>query len=261
MILTKTAVIKLNIDKNDVLPSIIEYTKAFNHVCNIGFKNEIFNGVLLHRLTYQDTRKYLPSQLAISARMKATLSLKNQLKNKKKQNRTCPKSKLQSVGLDVHSYSLFLKSSEVSILTISGRKRYKLEISDYHKEYFSDWKYTSADLCVRKNKVYLHICFQKEIADIKESGNLLGIDRGINNLAVTSDNKFYGGGKVKQVSERYRKLRARLQSKGTKSAKRHLRKLYGKERRFKADENHKISKKIIASLKPGVRKVLEDLTG
>jgi len=47
----------------------------------------------------------------------------------------------------------------------------------------------------------------------------------------------------------------------TKSAKRHLRKISGKEKRFKADINHKISKSIIESLNPGDTLVLEDLTG
>jgi putative transposase len=56
-------------------------------------------------------------------------------------------------------------------------------------------------------------------------------------------------------------LRSKLQKKGTKSAKRHLKRLSGKERRFRADINHQISKQIIASLNPGDTIVLEELTG
>jgi IS605 OrfB family transposase len=99
------------------------------------------------------------------------------------------------------------------------------------------------------------------VADIKPEGRALGIDRGINNLAVSSDNQFYSGGQVKRVANRYRKLRQSLQKKGTKSAKRHLKKLSGQERRFKADINHQISKQIVSSLQPGDIIVLENLTG
>ena len=56
-------------------------------------------------------------------------------------------------------------------------------------------------------------------------------------------------------------LRKKLQKVGTKSAKRHLRKISGKEKRFKAEVNHVISKSIIRSLNPGDTLVLEDLKG
>jgi IS605 OrfB family transposase len=96
---------------------------------------------------------------------------------------------------------------------------------------------------------------------LPRTGKHLGIDRGIKKLAVTSDNIFYGGGQVRKIQERYAKLRKKLQEKGTRSAKRHLKKISGEEKRFKADVNHNISKQIIASLNPGDTIVLEDLSG
>lgn len=260
MKLQQTAKIKLNIPVEDILPSLILYTKAFNFVCEIGFNKKCFNGVTLHNLSYQETREYLPAQLAISARMKATEAIKSVLKSKLK-NKSCPKSKLCCIRLDVNSYSLFLQKQEVSILTTSGRKRYPLVVSDYHQHYFKDWKYTSADLVVKNNKVYLHIAFEKEIIEIPSTGKLVGIDRGINNIAVTSLNQFYGGGILKNLVNKQKRLRKQLQSKGTKSAKRHLKKLSKKEKQFRADINHQISRKIINSLNPGDTIVLEELTG
>src|SRR5207248_5516832 len=44
-------------------------------------------------------------------------------------------------------------------------------------------------------------------------------------------------------------LRQRLQKRGTKSAKRHLKKLSGKEARFKKNTNHVISKRIVNKAK------------
>lgn len=262
MKLIRTAKIKLNISVSEVLPSMQAYTKAFNFVCQVGFESKDKNGVSLHKKTYRETREYLPSQLAISARMKATEALASVFtKTKHKKYGGQPKSKLSSIRYDANSYSLFLDKKIVSLLTISGRKRYTFDIPQYYQELFSTWKHTSADLCIIKNKVYLHVCFQKEIADTPSNGTIIGIDRGINNLAVSSNGLFFGGGIIKKQVRKYQRLRSGLQSKGTASAKRHLRKLSRKERQFRADINHQISKQIIESLNPGDTIVLEDLTG
>ena len=56
-------------------------------------------------------------------------------------------------------------------------------------------------------------------------------------------------------------MRSSLQSKGTKSSKRHLRKISRSERLFRKDVNHCITKKIVAGLKADTTIVLEKLTG
>lgn len=260
MKVNRTAKLKLNVEVKNILPSLQAYTKAFNLVCKIGYNNKITNAIELHKLTYQDCRNNfnLPSQLAISARTKAVETLKS-IKTKNKYSK-CPQSKLTSIRLDCNSYSI-LKTGEVSILTVSGRQKFKLNIPSYYKDYFDSWKYTSADLIVKNDNVYLHISFEKEITDIKASGKFLGVDRGINKLAVTSANKFYSGDKLKYICQKYKALRNNLQKKGSKSAKRHLKTLSGKEKRFKADINHQISKRIVNSLSSGDTIVLEKLSG
>jgi len=260
MKLIKTIKFKITAEVAELLPTAIAYTNAFNYVCQVGFANKKSHSIDLHNLTYSDVRcKFnLPSQLTCSARNKSSEVL-NALRKKKIQ--VCPKSKRQSVRYDKNSYSLFLNKSQVSLLTCDGRKRYNLIISDYNKEYFSIWKYASAELVIIKNKVYLHITFEKDITDTPTNGTFVGLDRGISNLAVTSNNKFYTGKHVKRVSQYYRNLRRKLHKVNTKSAKRHLQKISGQEKRFKADINHKISKSIIESLNPGDTLVLEDLTG
>ena len=262
MKLIRTVKIKLNISADEVRPTIEAYTKAFNFVCQIGFDSQDKNGISLHKKTYLKTKENLPAQLAISARMKATEVLKSVFAKKKKGEKvSVPFSKMQSIRYDANSYSLFLDKKEISILTTSGRKRFAFSIPDYYKDNFSSWKYTSADLCIKKNKVFLHIVFQKEIADIEPNNEVVGVDRGITKLAVSSNNKFFGGGKVKQIKRRNQSLRSKLQRKGTRSAKRHLARLSGKERRFMADINHQISKLLVMSLTPGSTIALEDLTG
>lgn len=269
MKLVRTAKIKLNIAPQDILPTIQAYTKAFNAVCREGYDRKETNGVSLHKLTYQTAREYLPAQLAISSRMKATEALKSIFTKYRKDKRTkkimprCPQSKLSSIRYDARSYSIFFERKEISLLTVDGRKKYSLKVPDYYASYFKDWKQCSADLCIDKqsNKVFLHIAFEKDITDTALNGNYIGIDRGINNLAVVSNNKFFGSRHLKQLVFKQNRLRKQLQQKGTQSAKRHLRKLRKKEQRFRADINHQISKNIVASLSAGDTIVLEKLTG
>ena len=259
MILKRTIKIKLNISPDGIKPTLEAYTNAFNYVCQVGWQDKDFNGVSLHHKTYQATRVYLPSQLAVSARMKATEALKTARDRlKKKQAVSCPQSSLCSIRYDAKSYNIWFDRNEVSLLTVDGRKKFPIIVPEYFKQYL-DWRRASADLFLRRTGVFLHIAFEKEISDAPLTGEVVGIDRGINNLAVTSNNQFFGGGHIKHVSGRYEKLRSKLQSCGSKSAKRHLRKLSKKENRFRADVNHKVSKQIVESLQPGTVIILEDL--
>jgi len=73
----------------------------------------------------------------------------------------------------------------------------------------------------------------------------LGVDLGVTNLASDSDGRRYSGSEVKNVRWRNRKLRARLQAKQTRSAKRRLKKLAGGESCFARHVNHCISRREI----------------
>ena len=60
---------------------------------------------------------------------------------------------------------------------------------------------------------------------------------------------------------KYGKIRAELQSKGTKSAKRVLKRLSGRENRWMSDVNHQISKTLVEKYRKDTLFVLEDLAG
>ncbi len=83
---------------------------------------------------------------------------------------------------------------------------------------------------------------------------------GIENIAVDSTGKYYSGDDIREVRERNADLRSRLQSKGTKSARRHLKKLSVRESRFARNTNHIISNEIVQNAK-GTSSAIEDLSG
>jgi IS605 OrfB family transposase len=86
---------------------------------------------------------------------------------------------------------------------------------------------------------------------------VLGVDLNINKTAVVSNNTFFHSRAIRNVRGRYAYNRQRLQAAGTRSAKRHLKRLSGRERRFQTDVNHCISKAIASMECDAV--ALEDL--
>lgn len=115
-------------------------------------------------------------------------------------------------------------------------------------------------------------------AHLDRADGWIGVDLGIENIAVTSDRTLaaelmgaYGAGapdgaagrgSVKDRRTRNRELRHKLQAKNTKSTKRLLRKRARKEARFAADVNHQISTRIVAEAERTGRGIaVEELTG
>ncbi|MEV4749692.1 transposase, partial [Streptosporangium sp. NPDC049248] len=90
----------------------------------------------------------------------------------------------------------------------------------------------------------------------------LGVDLGIVNLATDSTGEAHTGKGVRAVRRRNVRLRARLQAKGTKSAKRLLKARRRKESRFARNTNHVISKHLVGKAKDTRTGIaLEDLEG
>ena len=64
---------------------------------------------------------------------------------------------------------------------------------------------------------------------------VLGVDLGITEIATDSDGNQYSGEAVKSVRRRVRRIRRLLQAKGTKSARKHLKRIRQKQSRFSRD--------------------------
>jgi IS605 OrfB family transposase len=95
-----------------------------------------------------------------------------------------------------------------------------------------------------------------------QTGSLMSADLGENNLATTSNGTIFGGGSLRNTRDRFLSRRRKLQSNGSTSARRCLKRISGKEHRHVKDTNHVVSKAIIAeAVRIGAKQiVLEDLT-
>lgn len=231
-----------------LLETVKQYEQAINLPLKIGYEKHISNGVELHKLTYYKLRELtqLPSQLVCSARCKATESLKSiRSKTKGKFNTKLPKSKrFPAVRYDRNSCGI--TSTAVKLATIDGRIRIPMLSHPLMKNEWDKAERT-CELQYRKHKDEWYLIVFVNVEEPEASGDrVLGIDRGCKHVAVTSANEFYDSKHLRKVKGKYNHLRRRLQSKGTKSAKRLLKKISGKENRFVKDTNHCISKKLIA---------------
>lgn len=150
---------------------------------------------------------------------------------------------------------------KVSLLTLAGRQAIPIRIGDFQKERINR-HVKQTDLILRKGVFYLALVTDTPEPRMDIAIGSLGVDLGVNNLAVDNDGQFYSGKDIDNIREKIDILKASLQSKGTKSAKRHLRKLSGREARFRRSVNHKISKQLVAKAKDSQQCIaLEDLSG
>lgn len=152
-------------------------------------------------------------------------------------------------AFDDRNLSYQMDKKTVSIWTVQGRlKDVPFECSTDQLEKLNNRKGES-DLIYENGTFYLLVGIEILEEPLKEATDYLAFDSGIVNIATTSDGDNWSGGAVTLRRKKNRALRAKLQRKGTKSAKRLLKKRSKKETRFVRDTNHVVSKKIVESAK------------
>ena len=236
------------------LPKYNELTKTikvYNQIVNFhilkALEFKTISKRKLHSICYKELRtKYqeFPSALIQCARDNAVEMLKGN-----KYNPNTSKRLDSSIRFDLRTFKLFLDSGELNFTTIEGREKYKIKIPEYFQKY-KDWFVKGCTLGIDKKSLKLKII----VEGIKFTHNLtsiLGIDLGLKNVAVLSNGIHIKSNEIKRIKRKYAHLRKKLQSKGTRSAKRKLKSLSGRERRFVKDCNHSLSK-IIANLGYGI---------
>ncbi len=241
---------------NALLQTMEQFNKACDYISKIAWDNRVFGKVAIQKIVYYDVRgKFdLSSQMVVRAIGKVAESYK------------IDKSILHSFkkhGAIVYDQRIltFKTSDEISILTLECRERINIKYGTYRPLEVKRVK-GQADLIFHNNTFYLMVVV--DVPDDKEIDpvNVIGIDMGIINVATTSDGIIYFGKKCTSVREHYSKIKAKLQSIGTYSAKKHLKRISGKERRFKKDFNHCVSKYIVQTAKDTGRAIaIENLNG
>ena len=256
----KTVQIQIIGEKDKIKETVNRYVGAMNYISQFAKNNEIYSKNRLKKHIYYGIRDFfgLKSQMTINALGDVASTYKG--KHKKHRFRDKPvRFKSKSMRLNYPRDYSFKENDIISINTIYGRLKVPYKIGNHQKNYMGSdkWNIKSAILTIRNDGIiFLNIAIETEIEETSflNKDGVIGIDLGINFLAVTTDTNentdFYGGGNVKYQRWVFQKHRSDAQSKGTKSAKRFLKRISRKETRLMTEQNHIISKTI-------VRKALE----
>lgn len=246
---------------NAALVTTIELSNIVtNEVLKYGFKHKKLNIYRkLHDKLYKKLRKQFPQ--VQSSLIQGCIETAFQIlkRNEQEKNKTLPiKKSYSSVRYNLRTFTPYLNSNSVSISTINKRRKYEIKFGKYFEQYKTH-KIKSMRLRIKGKRVECDFTVELPTPKIQLQRNpkVIGVDFGIRNPAVTSDNKFYGK-EARRIKRKYAYNRRVLQRVGTRSAHKKLQKLSGRERRFQRDKNHCIAKQIVNSADVIV---LENLNG
>ncbi|WP_282702599.1 transposase [Streptomyces sp. CC219B] len=151
----------------------------------------------------------------------------------------------------------------VSIWTLDGRmKSLRFVCSPTALKQLTAHRKGESDLVHRDGKWFLIATLDIDEPEPYEPKDFIGVDRGITNLATTSDGDNHSGRRL----DRYRRWQARkkaeLQARNTRSARQLLKKRARRESRHATCINHTISKTVVAVAQRTERGIaLEELGG
>lgn len=245
--------------------------KAFADACN--YTNEqvlpqITSKTTIQGIVYEDLRSNFGLAANLVVRACARVGA-NRLSAKQK-GKPVKQFKPTSADYDARIFSFWEENWVVSLTTTNGRERIKLDAGNYQRGKLKGRKPTSAQLCKhRDGQYYIHIQLKDDAPTPIPANNVIGVDFGRRDIAVTSNGNKWDGEQLTKTRDRYARTRASLQRKAstrTRSTRRRARRilvrLSGRERRFQIWLNHNISKLIILSALTGNSIVaIEDLTG
>jgi putative transposase len=243
-------------EKAVLLQTMARFNEAASFAAKAGFEAGVFSQPSIHKRCYREIRERfgLSAQMAVRAIGKAVECFHRDKK-------VCPTFRpYGAVTYDQRILS-FKGLDRVSLWTLTGRMRLPLAFGGYQRARFDRIK-GQCDLLYRGGKFFLYAT-----VDLPEGApvlvkDFLGVDLGIAKIATDSDGKTYSGKPVDNVRRKHNLQRKRLQKRNTKGAKKKLKRIAGKEARFRRHENHCIANAIVETAKDTGRGIAcENLTG
>lgn len=280
-------------DRNSAYETLIAYRNACNHVSQYLFDHDFeMKQSTLQSELYHDIRARfgLKSQMTQSV-FKTVIARYKTLQTQLRKQRVWDGYKKDNHGKELPNYTkkdlTFLwqpiefkrpqldlvrnrdysfKDDVLSLNTLNGRILVKVHNLSQNPYFDGSWTLGTGKVVRSGKHWFFHVAVSKEVPDFQldQLQHVVGIDRGLRQIITAYDEKgktrFVNGTSITKKRQHYAKLRARLQEKGTKSAKRRLRALSGRENRWMSDVNHCLSKTLVNTYGKQTLFVLEDLT-
>ena len=236
---------------------------AYNECANILDSNKIHLDLKsVHKAVYYILREdfpTIPSQGIIKI-YKECISAFRSINSNGHIEHKIPEKKNCSMRLDKRLYSKF-KVDGISLCSEKSNHRAVAEIVKFPRLIELFKKYPTQDPLIfkRDDKFYLSIPFDAPEIPVQNE-NCIGVDLGERRFAITSEGIMFNDKDYNARRRKLRYLKRCLQTKGTKSARKHKRKLSVKEQNQSMDMCRKIANAIISNTDASII-VLEDLSG
>lgn len=263
----RTVKVKLSLTKEQeqsIFQTMEKCQKLFSFVTELCNQNETFNYYTISGPKhYEELKKAfpeIPTCLLQSISKIACASVKLWNKKHKKEQWKCKANK-GSFSYPLNKLSLSRRGDLTSICSINGRIKTLVKIPQWFFDKYNvkPNEVQAGQIKHKKDGFFLYLIY-KVTPEQCEGDGIIGIDRGLYNLVSLSDGTNVSSKKAISVKRKYQHLRKKLQQKGTRSAKRKLRKRSGREKRFMRDFNHVVTKRL-SERKDVKVYVLEDLEG
>ena len=235
---------------------------AYNECANILDSNKIHLDLKsVHNAVYYILREdfpTVPSQGIIKI-YKECISAFRSINSNGHIKHKIPEKKNCSMRLDKRLFSKF-NVDGISLCSEKSNHRAVAEIVKFPMLIELFKKYPTKDPLIfrRDGKFYLSIPFDAPEIPVQNE-NCIGVDLGERRFAITSDGIMFNDKEYNGRRRRLRYLKRCLQKKGTKSARKHKRKLSVKEQNQSTDMCRKMANAIIDSSEASII-VLEDLS-
>jgi len=234
-----------------------QVNRACNYVSGEAWKSGTFGKFSLQKLVYRKVREKFDLTAQIVVRLVSKVADAYKVDRKRKRVFR-PHG---AIAYDSRILNWRIPDRTVSIWCLGGRQIIPFVAAPRQLELLVH-QCGETDLATIDGKWYLFAVCEIETPESLDVSDVLGVDLGVKNIAVDSDGTVYSSAQMNGLRYRYRRMRQKLQAKGTRSAARLLKKRSGKEARFAADVNHTTSKCVVAKAQGTGRGIaLEDLKG
>lgn len=229
---------------------------ACNQILEVARREKCWNTTKLHHLVYKPVR----ASTGIKANH-VCQAIRRVIGNAKAVKQV-HKFRPTSLSLDARTFQYLEESQAVGVTLMCGRKKFKLSIGNYQLALLKGQSPTAATLNKTKHgHYYINICVDLPTNPTGKTPKVIGVDLGRRDIATTSNGDSWSGKQIQNTRDQYSKVRANVQSKRTRSSRKLLRRLSGREQRFQQWLNHNISKQLVQDAKQSNSALaFEDLT-
>lgn len=256
----KTLLVKLAIkteDRQRLLETLGIHRQAWNLVSGFAFKMKQLGLSKLHKKSYRKIRKTLdiPSQIVIKAEQDCLAAYRSARSNRHKTTVPFVKKRL-SMRLDKRIYRFM--NDGISLTAVGGKRIFASFIKYPRLEKFLGYASHDPMIFERQGDIFLAITFDTPEPMFMQ-GKSVGVDLGIKRAAFTTEGVAVSRKSFNRQLRQLAFLKAELQRRNTRSAKRHLKRLSRKHKRISVDFNHRIANTILRT--PATTIVVENLAG